>query len=193
MLLCLTWLALSLHERHWDGGRTLSMKGIQAMPALVKCGTLSTLKSRATGCKWGSDHRCLLGAFGAQNWSWYQAKNWPLKAFSIRGERGKSKGPFSSWVSFPVPVSHSPLDGSLRGHFLHRGSDLSFERLRSLSQMLRGAYDWEAVCKGPWHPGGKGCWFERPKEAWKVREGCPSGIPWKEWPLFCLRAHQPYY
>ena len=46
----------------------------------------------------------------------------------------KGRVPSLHGVHWLASVSHSLLDVSARGHFLHRGSDLSFERLRSLSQ-----------------------------------------------------------
>lgn len=179
MLFCITWLASSVFAWKALGW----MKNTKNERNLCS-GILYTLKSRAKGCKWGSDHSCLLGAFRAQNWSWYQAKTWPLKAFSIRGESGKSKGPFSLWVSFPVPVSHSLLDESLWGHFLHHGSDLSFERLRSPSKMLCVAYDWEAVCKGPWHPGGMAAGLKDLKRHEKSERHVPVAYLEKNDPCF---------
>lgn len=61
----------------------------------------------------------------------------------------KGRVPSLHGVLLPAPVSHCLLDVSAGRHFLHRGSDLSFETLRSLSKKLCVVYDWEVFAKVP--------------------------------------------
>ena len=147
--------------------------------------TLRTLKSGAKRREEGGQLAAVSAAFGGQSCLGIKLSSGLWRCSGSKGRCGEQR---SLLFMGRVCLSLFLLVMVGRGRFPRHGSDLSFERLRSLSQKLRVADDWEAVCEGPRHPGGDRGSSQSPEEAEEVWAAGPSGTAHQEGPLLCSRA-----
>lgn len=135
--LCLTWLALPLHEKNWNWGVALSMKGIQVIPTLGRCGALHRLKSRAERNEKGlvivSSAQCLSwAALVLLSGSCPRTGLWRHSVLEERYQKGEALS--LHWVCMPALVRHScltvevtcPLNDS--GHWVKSSMWLTMEK-----------------------------------------------------------------